>query len=139
MSNNNPYDCRVVGLVVGGEVIVDKNIIQDADVFNVVLNVGIEDGYSTGSRFLIFELGPEIFDPDTEASLGHFEVVKGIGRISHVQSRQCTVRSQETKMVAVQKRSLNALAIAAGGLTEEMVERTAPFRKPKIGDYARAV
>jgi hypothetical protein len=44
--------------------------------YAVVINKGYNDGVEEDMRFMIYEEGEEIFDPDTTLSLGRLEYVK---------------------------------------------------------------
>ncbi len=52
-----------------------------------VANIGLEAGVKPGDIFAVFELGEEITDPETGASLGVLEMVKGTLMAEHVQPR----------------------------------------------------
>ena len=66
----------------------------------LVLNVGGEQGVTEGMVFAIAAQYQEISDPDTDESLGNWEVEKARVVVSHVQERMCTVRSPLTPAVA---------------------------------------
>lgn len=57
------------------------------DEYNVIINVGREQGVVQGMRFVVFIEGDEVSDPDTRESLGKWEVVKGQIVATHVQDR----------------------------------------------------
>ena len=78
---------------------IEAKVVDVIDEFRVVINKGGSDGVSLGDRFLIYQIGDELFDPDTNESLGQLEIVRGQGRASHVQERMSTVTSIETKRV----------------------------------------
>ena len=59
----------------------------------LVLNVGTNDGLSRGDRFVIFEPGDVILDPDTGENLGRVERIKAEVEVTHVQERIATVES----------------------------------------------
>jgi hypothetical protein len=141
MAELNPHNARVIGLIDrDGELIHTMSDEGGAgDVFEVVINVGGADEVEVGTKFLIFDLGQELFDPGTKESLGHFEVVRGIGRVINVQTRMSTLITNRTKTVRIPK-PVSSLAnfINQGG---DFVERDEPvaFKSPRIGDYARRV
>ncbi len=66
----------------------------------LVLNVGGEQGVTEGMVFAIAAQYQEISDPDTDESLGNWEVEKARVVVSHVQERMCTVRSPLTPAAA---------------------------------------
>lgn len=120
------------------------------DGFTVVLNRGAEHGVKIGDRFLIYGIGDEITDPETGESLGCLEIVKGIGSVSHVQEKICTVRSVKTKSptptIKTTKRNPkggSAFGLTFGSIFEETVEERkgelidVPFEQIETGDRAR--
>ncbi|UWQ29242.1 hypothetical protein [Leisingera sp. M523] len=126
-------------------------VVQVIDEWNIVLNKGARDGISEGQRFLIFELGDEIIDPENGESLGRLEVVKGRVEVIHVQNAMSTVRSAVKVDVGTRrkiysrpsKNSLNYLALATlGGKEEEIIEdpeQTLAEVDAKIGSYAKLI
>lgn len=68
-----------------------------------VINKGSEDYIRKDDIYLIFELGDEIIDPDTDESLGRLEIVKGTARVSHIQEKMSTIISNEYIMTPERK------------------------------------
>lgn len=62
--------------------------------FQLVLNVGAQQGVKKGMQFIIFEEGEEIKDPQSGSSLGRMELVKGEVEVTHVQDALCLVQSK---------------------------------------------
>ena len=109
--------------------------------YKVVINAGGNQGIKTGQRFLIYSLSEhEIIDPDTNESLGYLEIVKGTGKVIHVQEKMCTIESdvyetsQPTKII--RKGPMLGL-----GITEERTTTRdhMPFSDPAIGDFAKQI
>lgn len=53
-----------------------EKIVKVAEVLNafeVILNVGSLDGERIGNEYVIYRFADEIFDPDTNESLGYLE------------------------------------------------------------------
>ena len=115
------------------------------DDYTVVLNVGAANGIEIGQTFLIFGLGAEIQDPTTKESLGRLELVRGRGRVKHLQDRLCTITSIETFATdrgrKVIKRQGGFSVLGMG--TEEIIENPSTeqkeFNAPEIGDYAKKI
>lgn len=114
----------------------------------LVLNVGRADGVTDGTRFLVFEPGDEVLDPDTQESLGRLEIVRGIGEAKHVQERMTTIRSTEKKTVRkVRRRPIYDSPLGALTFREPIrVESEpydeyvdAPFVNARTGDLVRAI
>ena len=71
--------------------ILDGKVIKVIDNYKIVINKGSLDGVEPNNMFLIYRLGEELFDPDTNESLGHLEFVCGEGKPEHIQDRISTI------------------------------------------------
>ena len=120
--------------------------VKDDSDYEVVINRGVADGVKEGDRFLIYGIGEELFDPDTHESLGKLEIVRGRGRVVHVQELVATVQSTEksTEKVSskriIKKNPYSMLSIMGGEVIEEIdpsSTKPLPFDDPKMGDFAR--
>lgn len=126
-------------------------VVAVVDEFTVVINRGVLHDVKVGNRFLIFGVGDEIFDPETKESLGALELVKGLGSVTHVQEKMCTVKSARTRAATptiktIKRTPKGNLGLAVfGSFAEETVEErqgdpsTVPFDDPRPGDKARPV
>jgi len=94
----------------------------------------IRAGIQIGQRFLILEIGEEVFDLDTKESLGTVEVVKGRGEVTHVQKRISTLQTTETH--EIRRKSSALLALAQGA---EVTHESKAFIDPEVGDIARRI
>jgi hypothetical protein len=63
----------------------------------LVINQGTGLGVGVGDRYLVYTVGPMLKDPETGEDLGELEVVRGRGRVVHVQERVATIRCTDTK------------------------------------------
>ena len=77
------------------DIVFEGRIAQIIDDHRIVINKGHEHGVRVGQRFLILAIGDEIFDPETDESLGQVEVVKGRGKVTHVQEKMSTLQTTE--------------------------------------------
>lgn len=111
------------------------------DDYKIVINAGINKDVKKGQRFLVYALSNhEIFDPDTNTSLGFLEIVKGTGTVIHVQEKMATIESdvyetsQPTKII--RKKSIYSL-----GTTEERTvsREHIAFNNPEIGDFVKQI
>lgn len=117
------------------------------DCYKAVINKGINDSIKKGQKFLIVGIGKELFDPDTNESLGKLEIVRGVAVATHVQEKITTVESQNYKKEFPTKtveETSGSAAIIFGGLgrtkrtTYEEKENTLlPFDNIEIGDIAK--
>ena len=118
--------------------------VQPGD-YEVVLNVGSQDGITNNQRFLIYALGDEFIDPDTEEKLGCLEIVRGTGFVSHLQEKLCTVRSDKKtktweKKVITEKSPYSAFGFSDKTITEATpTETNYPFDEPQEGDFAKLI
>lgn len=111
--------------------------------YKVAINAGSNKGIKLGDRFLIYALSDhEIIDPDTSESLGYLEIVKGTGKVTHIQEKLCTIESdvyeisQPTKII----RSKNPFWGNIGTTEEHTSTREhVPFEEPSVGDFARQI
>jgi hypothetical protein len=121
----------------------------------LVLNVGSAAGVREGTRFLIYQNGKEILDPQTGVPLGTVEIVKATVEVDHVQEKLCVVTTL-TKIVKREKEvpmPHSAYEIMFGRRREVTFEESVPqkikveTKDPdypsqlvvKVGDLARSV
>lgn len=114
------------------DIVFEGRIAQIIDDHRIVINKGHEHGVRIGQRFLILEIGDEIFDPETNESLGQVEIVKGRGEVTHVQERMSTLQTTETHEIRRRPTGFLALTQAA-----EVTREPKAFIDPEIGDIAR--
>jgi hypothetical protein len=118
------------------------------DEYTVIINKGSTDGVRDGARFLIYGLGDEILDPETNESLGNLELVRGIGSAIHVQEKMATIKSAKTKSptptIKTVKRSPRGMGHSLiGVLGDETIEERqgeptiVPFDGARTGDRAK--
>jgi hypothetical protein len=103
----------------------------------VVINRGDSDGLKRGQKFLVYQLGDEMFDPTTNESLGRLEIVRGRGQVVHLQGRMAHVASIESRTTITRNRNLLSIASTMGGLQEETVDE--PFDGARMGDTCRPI
>ena len=138
--SNNPYSAILTAIPLGDEFLTEKGAVA-SDVWEAVLNIGLDDGIEVGSIFLVFSLGPEIKDPVSGESLGSFEIVRGRGKVTHLQQKMCTIRSTKT---ITQRTPVGGLfgatrSIDGSAPKYEFREKAAPFSMLAVGDFARLV
>ena len=105
--------------------------------FKVIINKGQNDLIFKGQQFLIYEIGEEIFDPETGNSLGEVELVKGRGEVTHVQDNMATLESIEKEYKIIR---LNPMATAFSDRNKEQKETIyLPFDNPKVGDLVKKI
>ena len=65
----------------------------------VVINKGYKDGVEENMRFIIYENGEEIFDPDTQESLGNLEYIKGKVKVRYPGEKISVAEPYETNII----------------------------------------
>lgn len=63
------------------------------DKYKVVINRGSDQGVTVGDTYLIYAIGPDLIDPETNESLGPLEVVRGRAVVRHVQEKVTTLEA----------------------------------------------
>ena len=110
----------------------------------LIINKGSDDGVKSGQTFLVYTIGDEIVDPDTGDVLERLEVVRGTGRITHVQAKIAYLKSD---MKAPANRTIRRKTPSFGlsrmfgpeEVTEILPADTLDFNEPEVGDLVRRV
>jgi hypothetical protein len=111
------------------------------DDYKIVINAGDNKGIKKGQRFLVYALSDhEIFDPDTQKSLGFLEIVKGTGKVIHVQEKMATIESDVYETSQPTKIIRKNPMYGFGSTEEETVSREhIAFDNPRIGDFVKQI
>jgi len=116
------------------------------DEYTVVLNIGYNDDVEEDMRFIIYDVGEEIKDPDTDVIIGNFEHVKAKIRIMNVAEKISTAVSDETTTIVPAVQSfLSAMGkeeLKKLPLNDEMknkVKNSVPEATIKVGDLVRQI
>jgi hypothetical protein len=125
-------------------------VIEIIDSYKVVLNCGQNHEIKLGDTFLLFGLTKVLKDPETGEDLEQAELIRGQGRVTHVQNKICTVQSMllESSSSKTVKKVQHPQNLLTGSLfngptvTEEEIFHD-PQRKRfddiQIGDFARKI
>ena len=115
----------------------------------LVINKGSNAGLKEGLRFLIYQLSDDdIIDPITKQSLGKLEIVKGTGKIVHLQDTMATIESdqyekkQPRKVTTTSSPNRVGLILDPYKTVEEIdpgVRTQLPFDNPQVGDFAKQI
>lgn len=115
------------------------------DPYTLVINRGIRQGVKDGQKFLIYGVTEEeLTDPETGKKLGFLEIVRGTGKVIHVQENMSTVSSLRRYAPS---RTIRRKKSSMWGFTEpeeiETIEPSSgelmPFTGAEVGDKARPV
>ncbi|MGA3191147.1 MAG: hypothetical protein ABSD73_01380 [Candidatus Bathyarchaeia archaeon] len=113
--------------------------------YSVVISLGKEQGVTKDMKFIIYEEGDMIKDPETGADIEKLEILKGEVTVTQVQEKISVAES-----FAIEKRVYNPLDVVYAytsrtvitkekkPLTDEAIEAPAPS-KVKIGDLVRQI
>ena len=112
----------------------------------LVISKGSYRGWRVGQRVVIFGEGEEIVHPRTGESLGRLEILRGHGRVIHIQDKLITVESDEHRRSGGVKKiirsSVGFSALGLGDRVEEIDNSTdeiVPFIGVSIDDGARPI
>lgn len=111
----------------------------------IVLNCGKEQDIKLGDKFEIFGLTKSLIDPETQEDLGRAEIIRGKGKVVHIQEKLCTVESYLTeggfgsRKIIKKTSSLGSLWSGSPSTEEEITGEPSlkKFEDLQIGDYAR--
>lgn len=118
---------------------------------SLIINAGEEHGVSKGMRFVVFEEGDEILDPETRESLGKIEFIKAEVEVKSTHPKFSVVVSPKRTVSTLDLSGLVNLAYAIGKYTtveQEPLpvdpEDISPVPEPKekkikIGDPVRQI
>lgn len=112
------------------------------DDYKVVINAGSDSGIQIGQRYLLYTLShDEISDPDTHESLGYLEIVKGTGKVTHVQEKMATIESDtyKTSTKKITREPSVYFPLRSNSIEEETDREQLSFDSPEIGDFVKRV
>jgi len=95
-------------------------VIKVINEYEVVINKGADDNIKDDNIFLVYNLGDELIDPDTNESLGRLELICGKAKVKHIQPKFTTLISSERGRPRKRTRTNPWLGVA--GTTEEVTE-----------------
>jgi hypothetical protein len=117
-------------------------VAEIVDEYTVVINRGHEHGVEEDMRFVIYEPGEEIKDPETSEFLGKFEYVKAKVKVTNVSEKFSTATTCEADTPQV-FRGLGGLLGAQCRvlpLDKEMKEKMPNYNTTvNIGDLVRQI
>lgn len=98
-------------------------------------------GVALAILFLIYNLSTEeILDPVKHESLGYLEIVKGTGKVIHVQERMATLESDKTEMSNRRIIKKGSVYSFLGDAVEEIMPlQKVPFDSVQVGDQVKPI
>ena len=70
----------------------------------IVINGGRDEAIEHGDGFIVYEIGPEVFDPETNESLGQLDIKKGQFVAVDVQNRVTIARITKSTITKTRTR-----------------------------------
>ena len=122
--------------------IITGKVVKVIDEYTIVINKGSNHGVNSENRFLVYRLGEELFDPDTNESLGILELICGEGKPKHIQPSQTTLYTAKT---FIKKTKTVTKTGPYGGLfgnTEEVYDpdiTDIPFENVEVGYLVKQI
>ncbi len=114
-------------------------VIKILDPYTLVISKGSNDNVKVGEICLVYELDKEeLIDPDTKEKLGVLEIVKGFGKVIHVQDRLSTIESNEFEKKRIVQKPISSFQNWEGE-KESFESKPVPFKNPKINDLVKKV
>jgi len=77
--------------------LLEGRVAEIKDQYQIVINKGTEHGVENGMRFVIYEIGDELTDPDTGNSLGKIEYAKAKVKVTYVREKYAIAETYETE------------------------------------------
>jgi hypothetical protein len=114
----------------------EGKVIRILNPTQVVVNLGEVNSIAPFTSFLVFAMGEELEDPDTQEVLGRLEIVRGRGRAIHVQDRITTIESSEKRRVTKHIPQLSPYNLSQVVVPED-VEEIVAFDGVCVGDLVR--
>ena len=121
-------------------------VIRILDEYSLIINVGAKHGVKKGMKFIVYEEGDEIIDPETNKSLGKLEFVKGTIEVVNVQENFSLAMSAEFYPETTIKELTFALTRFGGRrkrlpVDENVIEplQTPVSNKIKVGDKVKSI
>ena len=96
----------------------------------IVINKGEDDGITIGMPFLVYRLGENIIDPETNKNLGQLEIIVGRGRAAHIQKNITTLYADD---------KAGGLLSGLSSLLPQPPSLDGVFNSPAVGDYVQSL
>lgn len=121
----------------------DYRVVKIINEYKLVINKGSLHNLKMGQKFLIYAIDNEpIIDPMTNENLGYLEIIKGTGKITHLQDNLATIESDVyTKPSRRIIKNRNPMLGTWGTDVEEIEtdQELVPFEDPRVGDCAKHI
>jgi|SRR5580704_4282578 hypothetical protein len=109
-------------------------VVKIIDPFTLVINKGSRHGVTELNHLVLFTYGDDLDDPETGEPLGKLEIVKGRGKVKHLQETMTTIVS-----ATVRRQRPSVVFIPIGGTEPDYPQVMVEFDDPQVGDLVRIV
>lgn len=99
-------------------------VVDIKNIYTAIINKGSNDGVGEGMRFLIYETGEELKDPETGESLGNMEYIKARVKANYVSEKYTIAETYDTYVV---KNPLFMAGVTAAPFEERKERKTLPL------------
>lgn len=117
-------------------------VVHVQDEYTVAINRGYIHDIKKEQKFLVYGLSKDdIIDPDTKENLGKLEIVRGIGKVTHVQPKVSTITSSE-RYPGARRIIKTRSPIYTFQKSEEIVNEPGhlmEFEDAQVGDLAKPI
>jgi hypothetical protein len=121
----------------------EARVVSVIDHYRCVINWGSDDEVGLGDRFIIYGLGDRLKDPETGEDLGLLEIVRGKGKVTHIQPRLATLETYEREALPGKRIIRRNPIFSMGGLGDQIEEvgqtEQSMLQGAEVGDYARPI
>jgi len=77
------------------EKLLKGKVLKILDPYSVIVNIGYNDGIQKDMKFIIYTLGEEIYDPETNDVIDKLEIIKHRMRVVQIQEKFSILKSDE--------------------------------------------
>lgn len=118
-------------------------VIKIIDNYDLVINIGADEGAKVGDTYEIYTPGHEVFDPDTKDSLGTLDLIKASIKVKNVFPKMsiCTSNHISTKKIPDLINSFSRTYDERMPLNVDSLDISGGFEdfdsKIKVGDFVR--
>lgn len=110
-------------------------IVEIQDAYNIIINGGAKNGILPNQQFIVYSLdGKELFDPETNESLGHLETVKGTGTVTFLEDKWCRITSDRYRKYTAFDKLTEVPSVTRTDLVLTTSPDYVPVEEIKVGD-----
>lgn len=120
------------------EITFPATVVSIINPYKLAINRGTIHGLREGQRVLVYRISEEeLRDPNSGKSLGYLELVKGKGRVIHVQEKISTIESDQKQFRRMTTKRTGVYSF--GEEVMETLDELIPFEDPEVGDMVKPI